>query len=60
MQPSKEAFDKWYFGAKAKTISDMPMSTEILKRVCRNDASMFDIINQHLEDAFNAGRKSRD
>lgn len=51
-------FDAWYFTAQAKTIADIPMATEILKRVCKDDPVLFDLVNQHLEDAFNAGRKS--
>lgn len=48
-------FDVWYFRARAKTIADMPMATEILHRVCNKDPDKFDLVNHWLEEAFNAG-----
>lgn len=53
-------FDNWYYRARAKTIADMPMATEILHRVCNKDPDKFDLVNQWLEEAFNAGRESRE
>jgi hypothetical protein len=48
-------FDSWYFQARAKTVADMPMMTEILYRVCKGDEKLFEEVNGYLEDAFNAG-----
>ncbi len=54
-----DPFELWYFPAKAKTVNDMPMATEILCKVCAGDPVKFDLVNQWLKEAFNAGRKSR-
>lgn len=53
------AFDAWYLRAQAKTIGDMPMATEILYKICDGDEAKFNLINDHMKEAFEAGRKSK-
>lgn len=54
------AFDAWWFSAKGITVPEFPMGTELLKVVCEHDPVKFELVNEHLERAFEAGRKSNE
>jgi hypothetical protein len=53
--PKPNAFDIWFFSANAKTSDDLPMASELLHKVCGNNAEKYDLVNYHLELAFKAG-----
>ena len=52
-------FDAYWFSARARTLPELPTGTEILHKVCGGDREKFDIVNYHLREAFDAGRRAK-
>ena len=60
----KSDFDRWFYAQKDLTVKlagkPLPMATTLLYRVCAGDTTSFNLACSLLEQAFNAGKASRE
>lgn len=51
----KASFDAWHFTAPGTKLPSFPLMTEALYAICDNNPTKFELLNEHLRLAFNAG-----
>lgn len=63
-EPQSDAFTEWVLAAKSDTIGPnnvaVPLLTEVLYRICDNDAEKFNRVCDMMELAFKAGQQSKE